>query len=328
MAKASHFFSLASIVTAAFTMTACSSRMNYEQAQVIDETYVHKYGVAVPSDYWTSSGEHGSVISTLADGVVVTKSYTSGSLDGETTYTYPHSSQIQKSEFFQSGNLVKETEFFYDGTPKKETAYYTPTPEMTTITTWYLSGTPRSIERYANQRLISGEYLTALNQRDAVIDNSQGTRLMRDDYGQLIATDTIQDGQMVLRQTYHSNGSPKETIPYRNELVEGVKRTYHLAGEPDTVEQWLCGKQQGMTIVYQHGEKCAEIPYVNGEKHGVECRYRDGTTKVQEISWNAGNMHGPSLTYIGDTVKTDWFYKGQPTTKTDYEFRTNKPIVR
>jgi len=148
------------------------------------------------------------------------------------------------------------------------------------------------------------------------------------DYGQLISTDTIENGQMVLRQTYHPNGSPREMIPYQNGLVDGVKRTYLPAGEPDTFEQWVNGQQDGVTVVFQHGEKFAEVPYVNGEKHGVECRLKDGKTKVQEITWNNGQMSGPSTTYVGDNVKTDWYFKGKPVSKADYEFMSNRPIAR
>ena len=83
-----------------------------------------------------------------------------------------------------------------------------------------------------------------------------------------------------------------------------------------------------MSVVYKHGEKFAELPYVNGEKHGVEYRYRDGNTKVQEISWSSGQMHGPCTSYVADSAKTDWYYRGKSTTKADYEFMTNKPVVR
>lgn len=328
-AKTYRFFSLVGLAALSITVTACGGgRGNYQDCNVVGETYVHKYGVAVPSDYWASSGEHGAVISTMADGVVVSRGYSSGTLDGETTYTYPHSSQIQKSESYQMGILVKETEFFFDGTPKRETVYNSPSPGMRSIGTWYLSGTPRSIEHYTDDQLVSGQYFTSLNQRDALVENGQGSRLMRDDYGQLIATDTVENGQMVLRQTYHPNGSPRETIPYQNEQVYGVKRTYQPAGEPDTVEQWVNGQQEGVSVVYQHGEKFAEVPYVNGEKHGIEYRYRDGKTRVQDVSWNSGQMHGPTTTYVGDTMKTEWYYKGRVTTKADYEFMTNKPVVR
>ncbi len=330
MAKTLRFFSLAGLVTLAFTMTGCSSsRSNYSVDQnVVDTTYVHKYGVAVPSDFWTTSGEHGSVISTMGDGVIVNRSYTSGALDGETTYTYPHSTQIEKSESFQMGALVKVTEFYFDGTPKLLTTYNTPAQGMRAVNSWYLAGTPRSNEVYNGNQLVSGEYFTSLNQRDASVDKAQGTRLSRDDYGQLLSTDKVEDGQMVLSQTYHPNGSPRETIPYRNGYIDGVKRTFQPAGEPDTIEQWVGGQQEGISVVFQHGEKFAEIPYSKGEKHGTEYRYRDGKTRVQEISWYAGQMNGPCKTYVGDTEKTEWYYKGKQVSKADYEFMTNRPIVR
>lgn len=318
--------SFAGLGVLAILVTACGSRMN-NGANIVDQTYVHKYGVAVPSDYWQRSGADGSVVSTMDDGVVVSRSYTSGQLDGDTTYTYPHSSQLQRSETYKNGGIVKETEFYFDGTPKEETVY-DPYEGTKVISTWYLTGSPRSIERYNDTILMNGEYFTAANQRDALVDSSQGTRLIRDDYGQLISTDTITDGQMVQRVLYHPNGSPKEIIPYSNNLVDGTKRTFLPAGEPCTVEQWSAGQQEGMCVVYQYGEKYAEVPYSNGEKQGVETRYRDGRAKVQEITWNSGRMHGPTISYAGDVAKTDWYFKGRQTTKADYDYMSNKPAAR
>lgn len=329
MAKILKLLTLAALAAVSIVVTACGSRTKSEDTvDVIDEKYVHRYGMAVPSDFWASSGEHGLVVSTLADGVVVTKSYASGVLEGDTTYSYPHSSQIQKRQTYQSGALTQETEYFFDGTPRWQNAYNCPEYGSTTMCTWYLSGTPKSVELYQGNNLVTGDYFTTLNQRDAFVEGMQGSRLNRDDYGQLQSTDKIENGQMVLRQTFHPNGSPKETIPYCNGLIDGTKRTYHPAGEPDTIEQWSVGQQEGATVVFQHGERYAEIPYYNGEKHGVECRYRDGSDKVQEISWHSGQLTGPSTTYVGDNVKTDWYYKGKPVSKTDYEFITNRPMVR
>ena len=48
-------------------------------------------------------------------------------------------------------------------------------------------------------------------------------------------------------------------------------------------------------------------------------------TLLPEKSYMVVAMHDG---YIGDTVKTEWYYKGKATTKADYEFMTNKPAVR
>lgn len=314
------------ITSLALTLTACG-KQNCNDCCVVDETYVHKYGVAVPSDFWADSGEHGSVISTMGDGIVITRGYSSGLLDGETTYSFPHSSQIQKKEIYNQGTLTKTTEYFFDGTPRIETVTDSPIGTKK-ISTWYLSGTPKSVEVYSGNLIISGEYYSQNNQRDALVENHSGTRLVRDDYGQLISTDQIEGGQLTLRTNYHPNGAPQAMIPYKDGLVDGTKKTFHPAGEPATVEEWAGGKQHGMTTAYQHGEKYAEVPYVDGQKQGKEVRYRDGNTVVQEIGWEKGDQHGPMTTYIGDTPKSEYYYKGEQTTKADYEFMSNRPMAR
>jgi len=311
------------ISSLALLLTACAQNSS-EDNYVIEQTYVHKYGVAVPSDFWTASGEHGSVVSTMNNGVVVTHSYNSGLLEGDTTYSYAHSSQIQKSETYSQGTLVKETEYYFEGSPKSQIAYDSPLG-MRTVSSWYLSGTPRSIEQYAGDQLVNGQYYTSNNQIDSRVENSAGTRLLRDDHGLLLATDTIADGQNSFRTTYHANGSPNEQITFKNGLKDGTIKSCFPGGEPASVETWCAGQQTGITTLYQHGEKFAEVPYVNGVKQGVEKRYRDGNVLVLEISWNNDLQNGPMKTYVGDSYTTAWYYKGMPTTKTDYEFLMNKP---
>jgi antitoxin component YwqK of YwqJK toxin-antitoxin module len=80
--------------------------------------------------------------------------------------------------------------------------------------------------------------------------------------------------------------------------------------------------------VYQHGEKCAEVPYTYGFKHGVEKRYRDGQIVTQEVSWESGQQHGPTTTYAGDVSKTAWYYRDNEVTKTNYDYMTTRPVVR
>lgn len=306
--------------------TGCTPQ-NCDNKCVVDQTYVHKYGVEVTPDFWSNSGEHGSVISTMSDGIVITHSYESGLLDGETTYTFPHSSQIQQKELYSQGTLLKQTTFFFDGTPQQEIAYDTPLG-VKTVTLWYVSGTPKSIEKYSGDLLMSGEYFNSANQRDALVENYEGTRIVRNDQGQLLSTDTIQKGLLSMRLTYHANGNPKEKIPYNGGVIQGTKLTFNQEGDPNSAEEWKAGKQDGMSTVYQHGEKYAEVPYAAGVKQGVEKRYRDGKDLAQEITWKDGQQHGPTTSYLGETEKTDWYYEGTLTSKSNYDFLVNKPVAR
>lgn len=314
------------------TLTTSCVRQDLNHVPVVDKTYIHKYGVAVPSDFWTESGEHGVVVSTLADGTVVSNTYASGVLDGDTNYLFSHSSQVERTEVYANGVVVKETKFFFDGTPREEAVFENPQGGSDlvskTVSSWYLNGTPRNVEQYVGNLLVNGEYYTLENQLDSSVENYQGTRIIRDDYGQITARDNISNGQLVASTTYHANGSPKENIPYQNGFVDGSKQVFHPGGEPNSIEQWTSGQQNGITIVYQHGEKFAEVPYKNGVKTGIERRYRDGTLLVKEISWENDQLHGPSKTYVGDSVKVDWFYRGEPTTKVDFDRMMNKSVVR
>lgn len=306
------------------TTTACN---RHSDDGIVDQTFVHKYGVAVPSDYWTNSGQDGAVISSLADGVVVTKSFAGGLQHGETTYTFPHRDQIQKTEYYNQGTLVKVNEYFLDGSPQSEIRFDSPIG-MRSMTVWYHTGTPKSIEQYSGDLLFKGEYYTPDNMKDATVENYSGVRIIRDDYGMITATDSIENGRQNLRTTYHPNNSPKELYTYKNGVIEGSVRTFHPGGEPNTIEEWSGGQQHGTTIVFQHGEKFAEVPYVNSKKNGKELRYRDGQNLAQEISWENGELHGPTKTYVGDVEKTDWYYRGNLTTEVNYNFMTNRPAAR
>ena len=309
---------------------ACSrsspQSMQGQYEEVLDEQYVHKYGVAVPPDFWESSGEDGAVVSTRADGVVVSRSYKGGILDGETSYTFPHSSQICKREVYSQGALTKSIELHTEGTPKNEAIFNAPQQGMQTFSTWYISGAPKSVEQYRGQQLVSGTYSSIDNQPDGIVENGAGTRLLRDDYGQLTCVDTISNGSLTMRQSCHANNLPKEKIPYRNQAVHGTKQTFYPGGEPNTIEQWEDGRQQGTTTVFFHGEKYAEVPYINGMKKGTERRYRDGNELVQELTWHNDQLHGPAVTYVdGEPAKTEWFYRGAPTTEENFNFMTNRP---
>lgn len=302
----------------ALTFSGCQTQERYYSApEIVDETYVHRYGVPVSPEDWSASGNYGQIVSTLANGVVVTKSYQAGVLDGDTTYSYPHSSAIEKVESYMNGVLQKESVYYISGAPKQETIYHN--PQNRTVTSWYESGITKSKEDFQGNLLFQASYYGQNNQIESQVVNYNGTRTRRDDYGLLVSVDTIDKGQQTLRTTYHQNGSPKEVIPYANNQVHGLVKTYLPAGEPLTVEEWSHGIQSGKTTEFFNGEKAADSTYVNGQKHGIEKRYRDGHQVVQEISWVDGQKHGPANSFIGNVSKTDWYWQDKPVSKPNYD---------
>lgn len=305
------------LAVVACVSTACQ-RQDMYTVPVVEETYVHKYGVEVPSYDWQERGQNGQVITTLGNGVLVTKNYSNGILDRDSTYSFPHSNAIEKVETYDQNKLIKTTLNYPSGATMQEVDYASDGSRG--IVSWYENGASKSVEELnPSGMLIHGEYRDQSGKLDSQVDNSEGTRTVRDNYGQLVSRDTIQNGMMTLSSAYHPNGTPSEVIPYRNGAIEGQHRTYLPAGEPNTVGTWVDGKQNGITIVYKNGEKFAEVPYVNGMKNGVERRYRDGNILIEEICWKNDQKHGPDKVYIGgNNVQTSWFYDGQPMSEDKY----------
>lgn len=298
-------------------LMGCQQTGRYSSPEIVEETYVHRYGVPVSPQDWNAGGNHGQIVTTLANGVVVSKSYTSGILDGDTTYSYPHSSAIEKVESYANGIIQREMNYYMSGAPKQEIAYNN--PQNRTISTWYESGALKSKEQMNGNLLLQATYYSSNNQLDSQIADYKGTRTRRDDYGQLVSIDTIENGLITLRTTYHQNGAPKEVIPYANGMINGLVKTYYPAGEPHTIEEWRNGVQAGLTTEFLNGEKVIECVYVDGKKQGLEHRYRDGKSVVQEISWVNGLKQGACISYVGNTPKTDWYFQGKIVNKASYD---------
>lgn len=295
------------IFTAALVAVSLTSCANSGQGRIVKQKYVHKYGIEVPSEDWSSRGEDGQVITTLADGVTVTNQYARGNLHGETTYTFPYSDTIERVEVYDNSRPVKEIVNNENGWPQKEVRYLS--GNRREITNWFESSSPQSVETYEGKRLVTGEYYTSSNQLESRVDNGEGLRIVRDFYGTHIYNEQIAGGFPALRLTYHPNGVLKSETPYARGVIEGTRQTYMPSGEPQTTESWIGGKQHGLTVIYKNGMVWKEIPYVDGQKEGIEKVYRNGKDIVEEITWFEGKKHGPHRKYIENVVKTDWFYK-------------------
>ncbi|MEX1012924.1 MAG: hypothetical protein WD595_03130 [Waddliaceae bacterium] len=302
----------------AFVLSSCSAyREHRERQNIVNETYIHKYGLEVPEDDWSNRGRNGQVVTQLVNGVKVCRNYVGGQLNGEVTHSFPHIEKIETSQNYVQGYLVSEKNYYSSGIPSKEIEYLTPTSYRTT--TWYQSGTPRSREEMDNGFLYTAEYYTINNQVDSRISNGQGMRVNRDEWGQLISHDTIENGEMVLRKMYHPNSTPKELISYRNGKIEGQKRIYLPTGEPKAIEEWKADHKNGKTILFENGEAISEITFVDDLKTGVERRFSDGSTVVEEITWKKDKRHGPSYTYLGDRTQVDWYHEGRRVNKSQYD---------
>lgn len=311
-----HALNRIALLTIGLAVASCNSPYENDDL-VVDETYMHRYGMEVPEEHWTASGEHGQVISTLKNGVIVSKTYDAGDLHGPASYTFPHSQAIEKEEIYHRGQIEKETRNYYSGIPNQETLY---SGGNKFITTWYETGSPKSKEEYHQERLVKGEYYSPEHALESKVENGAGTIMQRDSYGLLLYVDTIANGQLSMRTSYHPNGSPKEITPYVNNLPEGERKTFLPAGEPSSIELWSKGQQNGVAIIFQNGEKAAEVPYKDGLKNGVERRFRDGETLVEEITWVNGQRHGSAKTYIANTINTEWFFKDQGVSKSDFDY--------
>lgn len=285
--------------------------------EIIDAQYVHEYGVAVPKYHWEESGQNGKVIKKLKQGITCSQSYYCGLLEGETTYTFPFSQQIEKQEVYSQDQLRKETTYYISGKPKKEVIYHPSEPTVTTE--WYENGQKKSYEKTSGDLIVYAEYYDPMGHQISNIHDGYGQKVSRDSFGTIMLTDAFKDGQVEYRTTYYPNGSPKEITPYRNGVVEGMRKTYHPGGEPNTIETWTGGKQHGVTTIFAEGQKAQEIPYVNGLKSGRGKVYQDGAFVIQEPSWKDDLLHGPCISIIDGRRTTEWYYKGNKVTKGYYD---------
>jgi len=310
------------VLAAAFVLTGCAQKARRQPSNCVERTYVHKYGVEVAPEDWSSRGQNGQVITTRSDGVVVTHSYVDGVLEGETSYTFPHNSAIEKVESYKSGTLVKT--LFYDRSKNPRRQIIHEPGEVNKVTFWYEGGAPQGEEQLKGDLLVEAEYLSEHGQVEGRVAGGDGNRVNRDRYGQIASRDMIEGGRVIQRTTYHPNGAPEAAVPFVNGQVHGTVKTFYPAGEPRTVEEWRWGEQHGITIVFENGEKFAEVPYEHGKKEGIERRFRDGNRIFQEISWAGGEQHGSLRTYIGNSTQTTWFYRGKEVPKATFDLNISR----
>lgn len=305
-------------------VTASSCQVTKKQEKdIVNISYVHRYGVPISEKDWLSLGQTGQVETTYTSGIKVTRSYVNNLLDGKTIATFPHSETIEKEEVYKQGSLVSVLKNFPNGAPQEKVSYDSNGKH---IQVWYESGNPKSVEHYKDSLLVEGQYFNNKNEMDAKVVQGNGARKVRDQFGRLLTEDTIKNGELALQTTYFPNGDPKSITPYRSSLIHGERKTFYPGGAPQTIEQWESGKQHGVSVSFINGEKSASIVYVNGKKHGVELRYAaNGDKVVEEIRWVNGIKHGPMTTYLpNQQTQLEYYFRGRLVSKVVFDELSEK----
>ncbi|NDD58471.1 MAG: hypothetical protein EBZ47_04355, partial [Chlamydiae bacterium] len=235
---------------------SCNKENN---SDVVSQRYVHKYGYAVSQEEWSSKNYPGQVITTLRNGVVVAATYEDHQLHGPCTHTYPNSQIVEKYVLYNRGEPVKEVMYSVAGMPMEETVKLS--PSRRSLTLWYTDGAPRSVEEFAHDELLEGQYYTVLNEVEARVEKGNGERVMRDAKGTLMHRDEIFAGFTVRREAFYANGSPESITYFSNNKIHGERVCYTSNGEPLSVENWFDGNLHGKATYYKNGTKFSEVSY-------------------------------------------------------------------
>ena len=285
--------------------------------EVVSQRFIHKYGYDVSSQEWQASNYPGQVITTMRNGVTITSTYADGVLNGPTTYTYPHSQTLESLNIFENGELKRKVMYDVKGLPDSEQHFYK--PGHVKVTAWYKTGTPRSIEEYADDLLIEGEYFTVQNETEARVERGFGHRMSRNREGFLLSKEKIDEGQVSLRETFHANGTPHIITPYAGGAINGEKRVFAATGEPVSIEYFIEGRLNGIATYFQNGCKYLEVGFKQGLRNGLERYFIDGVKLVEENEWNEGKRHGLSIVYLDGMSKKEWFYNDERVTKHKFD---------
>ncbi len=297
-----------------FTLLAvCGCQKQNNSDNVVSQRYIHKYGYAVSQQEWIAKNYPGQVVTVLKNGSTITSTYENGVLNGPQTHSYPHSQIIENYFFYNQGNLVKEMKYDPRGMPLKETTQLSSTRHATTL--WYADGTPMSIEEYANDELMDGQYFTTTNELESRVDKGNGLRVRRDQKGLLLSKDKMEQGYLAKRESFYTIGTPESIANYIKGKLHGEKKSFSETGEPIAVEEYINGMLHGRSIYYKNGNKSHEVSFIEGKKNGVEVHFLDGDKVSEEISWEDDMEHGATTYYIDGEAQTQWYYSGKPTSE-------------
>ena len=308
---------------AALIVASCQT--NTTTDQIVSQKFVHKYGFDLSEQEWEQRAQEGQVISTLQNGVSISRTFENGILHGPTTYTFPNSSTVEKILLYDQGNLLKETVQDMTGMPIREEAYEF--DDRLILTFWNDKGVPLNVEEYNGNLLVDGKYYSPEHELEAQVENGNGFRTKRERSGLLISRDQMENGTMTSRTTYHPNGQVHTVSHYHDYMLHGDQSKYTASGRPLMNLRWDRGILDGIKAIYRNGLKVAEIPYVHGQKNGVETHYDDLGNLIAEIIWRNDKKHGCCKSYTEDSQDSDWYFNGSLVSAEKFDLLENRERI-
>jgi antitoxin component YwqK of YwqJK toxin-antitoxin module len=208
------------------------------------------------------------------------------------------------------------------GIPISEDVYEFDDRKITTL--WDEQGTPLSVEEYDGDLLVEGKYFTVDHELEGRVEAGFGERYKRDRSGLLISRDLIENGTLATRINFHPNGLIHSISHYHDYQLHGEQKKFTSAGKPLMDLNWNHGVLDGLKVTYREGVKVAEVPYINGQKHGIEIHYDDLGNLTAEIVWKNDKKHGLCRFFSNDAAEQEWFYRGAIVSQQKFEILSNR----
>ncbi|MCL4553139.1 MAG: hypothetical protein M1305_06275 [Candidatus Marsarchaeota archaeon] len=307
----------------AVTLLVCVSCTKSSSDQVVKTAYYHAYGPQVQEEEWKAEGSNGEVVEYLKNGVEVRREYQGGVLHGMSTWSFPHSKIVERTEEYTQGRLTLSAKNYETGTSKYQEEWL---PDgLRVIRAWYDEGCPRYIEEHSNNRLSEAQYFTIDGELEAAIIAGTGIKIERTRSGDIVSREQYVSTELVLKESFYPNGLLRESVALVNGKRHGQCRNFLENGEPLSIEQWKQGVLDGLQVFFESGQPIRQVPYVLGKKEGTELHFRPGSEDVvEEISWHADERHGPSKTYLAEQSLTEWYWKGALVSEDQFHARDGR----
>jgi antitoxin component YwqK of YwqJK toxin-antitoxin module len=102
-------------------------------------------------------------------------------------------------------------------------------------------------------------------------------------------------------------------VPYSNDTINGVRKSYYNDGIVESEAIYLNGKINGMeSRYYTSGKILSETPYANGKLNGTAKNYHDNGVVESEIPFTNGKIDGMIKYYdeSGILTRTESYVRG------------------